>query len=634
MGGWLSTFLKPERKASRIEVIGVQGRPDFPTVDTSTLSRAFTTNELVYACIQAKATAAMDPRLIVQQRLQGDEWQEVPGHPLRRLMMRPNPWMDEAAFMRALLASWDIARIVYIEIVRGKGGEIAELYPLNPAKMKAITENGKLVAYEWRDGNDKVRFKPDELLIRRGDWTNPSPLAVALGSVDADSAQTDYVRAFFNNAGVPSGILKVKGTYSQEKADALREKWKAKYGRAWGRQHDVAVLDDNAEYQGIGARLDQLNSEAIRSLTESRICMVFGVPPLIVYAYVGLLRATYSNLKEAWSAFWDATMSPSFKDWKSWLTWNLLVSFHDIELLYGEKVRLHWDLSQVAALQDDVDATYNRAEKAFRAGAITLNQYRTMIGQPEDPAGDYYLRLVSYVPFPAGQAPKVDADDVLGSKGRKARRETKASRLTHERRIENATRSYLVDQYDRAADGIAKGQDADQLELDFGDEVETLMRRYYPLLVKDAFNDATGQVGVDIAFDLENERVQDVLDKLATKIRDVADTTRDEVRSLAGRQAAEGWSNEELAKAIREHGAIASQSRSLTIARTESATGHNMGTLLGYSEAGVTHVEVLDGDDDDACALVNGAIWTIAQAQANPIAHPNCTRSFAAVVED
>ena len=36
--------------------------------------------------------------------------------------------------------------------------------------------------------------------------------------------------------------------------------------------------------------------------------MAFGVPPLIVYAYVGLLRATYSNLKEAWSSFWDASM--------------------------------------------------------------------------------------------------------------------------------------------------------------------------------------------------------------------------------------------------------------------------------------------------------------------------------------
>ena len=47
--------------------------------------------------------------------------------------------------------------------------------------------------------------------------------------------------------------------------------------------------DDQRAYGSIGKQ------RRCAAVAESRICMVFGVPPLIVYAYVGLLRATYAE---------------------------------------------------------------------------------------------------------------------------------------------------------------------------------------------------------------------------------------------------------------------------------------------------------------------------------------------------
>jgi hypothetical protein len=44
-------------------------------------------------------------------------------------------------------------------------------------------------------------------------------------------------------------------------------------------------------------------------------------------------------------------------------------------------------------------------------------------------------------------------------------------------------------------------------------------------------------------------------------------------------------------------------------------------------------VDVLDGDDDEPCASANGARWTVEEAEANPLGHPNCTRAFSPVVE-
>ncbi len=75
--------------------------------------------------------------------------------------------------------------------------------------------------------------------------------------------------------------------------------------------------------------------------------------------------------------------------------------------------------------------------------------------------------------------------------------------------------------------------------------------------------------------------------------------------------------------------------KALQIARTESARAHNVGTVNGYEQSKVvTAVSVDDGADFDIpCQQADGATWTLAQAKASPIEHPNCIRSFSPVVK-
>lgn len=169
--------------------------------------------------------------------------------------------------------------------------------------------------------------------------------------------------------------------------------------------------------------------------------------------------------------------------------------------------------------------------------------------------------------------------------------------------------------------------------LDNGDELAKLMRPLYVLLFEEAASDAETQLGIDASFTLDNPYVQDELKNLAKLIRRVAETTKDEIRALVGRQADEGWSVDQLAAAILERGEIASKTRAATIARTESGTGYNLGSVTAYRVAGLTHVDVLDGDEDEPCKSANGARWTLDEAQANPLGHPNCIRAFLPVVE-
>lgn len=159
--------------------------------------------------------------------------------------------------------------------------------------------------------------------------------------------------------------------------------------------------------------------------------------------------------------------------------------------------------------------------------------------------------------------------------------------------------------------------------LDDGSQVARLLRIFAPLIIELAFGDAQDD-GVDVAWDLGMTEVQALLDDLATDVQRVTEATRDEIRALVGQQADEGWSVAELAAAIRDRGGIASQTRARTIARTETGTAYNRGAIVAYRAGGVTHVTVLDGDEDEPCASANGARWTLDEAAANPLGHPNC----------
>lgn len=428
------------------------GRMRAPRADTATLEATMSLNELVYACIAVKATAARDPRLTVQQqKSQGGKitYEEVPAHPFRSLIMRPNDKMTEGDLTRSMIVSWDISnpRRFYAE-KEYKNSLLIGLHPLNPALMRPIPSkvNRETIGYQWSDGQTKRDYSLDELLIRSAPaWYDPPPMVAALGATESDTAQTDYVRAFFENGGVPPGLLKYSMPLNDTQRDDIRDKWRSRYGNRFGRQHDIGILDVNVEWQETGATLDKLQSQTLRSVAESRICMVFGVPPLIVYAYVGLLRATYSNLGEAWRGFWDATMSPTFKELRDFWTWSLLTEFEDEADIRSERIKLAYDMSTVAALQEDVDAIGNRARQNFSGGLISQNEARAAIGYAATTGGDttFAGRAAVAPPLPA----------MSGGKQRKTR--TRGSVQLTERRIEKAVQTYLAAEYRTAAETVA-----------------------------------------------------------------------------------------------------------------------------------------------------------------------------------
>jgi SPP1 gp7 family putative phage head morphogenesis protein len=112
----------------------------------------------------------------------------------------------------------------------------------------------------------------------------------------------------------------------------------------------------------------------------------------------------------------------------------------------------------------------------------------------------------------------------------------------------------------------------------------------------------------------------------------ISDTLREDINKIITTSTETGASIGEIVdevwKAFDEEGI---EARALRIARTESALAYNQGTLAGYKANNVSSVIVHDGDSADSCAEcqeVDGQIWTVEEAAANPVGHPNCVRAF------
>jgi hypothetical protein len=156
---------------------------------------------------------------------------------------------------------------------------------------------------------------------------------------------------------------------------------------------------------------------------------------------------------------------------------------------------------------------------------------------------------------------------------------------------------------------------------------------HYAAIAIDAGERTADQYELD--FDADDPFVDKFFTEyLGERITQIDETTRDKISSvlqdtLASSQSA---TPQELAGKIRDVVPDAyafDASRSLTIARTETAFAVGHGAGLTYKQNGITHVEISDGDGDDECAEADGQIWTVDEYLAEVIAHPNCERSAA-----
>ncbi len=392
---WLA--LTQGQKSVRVATTWEMGQPQSLPVDYETLAGSgYSRNEIVFACIAYIAESAAEAKWTV---MLGNEQGAGPAHPLVRLLAKPNPTMNLTDVIQATLVMLNIVGDAYWEKERARNKrDVVALWPMRPDRVKVIPGEHGIAGYRYElpDGSFRVDYEARDVVHFR--YYNPlneyfglSPLQVCARAVDADNERSDFTRAFFTNAAVPYGLLTTKQKLIEAEAKRIATRWQEQYGGSenW---HRVAVLDSDITYQRLGLTQQEMAFPDLTALTESRICMVFRVPPILIGSKFGLERATYANMQEARAGFWQDRMSGILAALTDTMNMSLSPDYN------GTTITL--DLSEVKALQENRDAMWARANMGVAGSWATVNEGRAEAGLDAIPTGDVFLRPMTTVEVP------------------------------------------------------------------------------------------------------------------------------------------------------------------------------------------------------------------------------------------
>lgn len=369
-------------------------------------------DELVYSCVDLRASAAGEPPLCAyRQTASGEEKiDDADDHPSLALLNRPNSWMGRSRFWQMISMCLDIGGNAYIEKVRSPAGQTSELWILRPDRMKVIPDQQTFIGgYTYTLGERVFRLPVENVIHIKtrhplDDFYGLSPLSVIAKRVDIDGLMREFTANYFVNAGVPSGLINVERAMSaQEKSDARRQ-FREFYG---GRNQFNVMLADGGvvKYQPMGLPIGSsgLAMTELTQIVEARICGVYGVPPSLLPTIIGANSSSYANRVSDREVFWEQTMVPLFRDIDSALTMGLSDEFPDID-------RWEHDLSTIKALQEDEDKKHARFREDWKAGLVTWEEARQEIGYPEEPdEAGIVLIPTTMVPTPSDQLDEVAA---------------------------------------------------------------------------------------------------------------------------------------------------------------------------------------------------------------------------------
>lgn len=366
------------------------------SVSNLELQKKYKASSLAYSCIKKIADVSNDARLYVEKLNSKNEWEEIP-HPLTNLLKRPNGYETGRQLRRKIIQSENACGIVYIHLARRRPSAVPfQIAILNPIGVTPETDanSGMVTNYRYQDPVGRIHIiDPNDILIKRlSDFTNEfeglAPLEVALNAVDSEINQADFVNSFFEGGGYPAGVLTFEDYMSDEQLEYRQKSWMNKYGREGSLKGQVAVMDKKAKFETFGAKLNELSSEENTFINEAKICGVFGVSPILVYTYLGIRfvnqRASY---KDALTDFGITKIKPDLTEFCEWLTFCFLSEFEDERAILTERIRVNYDASDVAALQEDQDKIHDRARKNAAARIWTVDEARQATGKEPLPNG-------------------------------------------------------------------------------------------------------------------------------------------------------------------------------------------------------------------------------------------------------
>jgi len=315
----------------------------------------------VYRSIALRANAVASVPFVVEKRT-SDGWERVPTHPLQILLDNPNPEMGQAELMRLMVTHLDLAGNAYWLKVRDGANKPAELWPMMPPEVEAVTGTNELVSHYKLSQRTQLAAQ-DVVHIA---YTNPdsliygqSPLQAAGKAVDIDNAAAAWQKISMHNRGVPDGVFTLADDVTREQFEQAKAQISEQYANQGNARGPWVVARSTWTQMSLSpAELDFI---ATRLNTREEIGVVFGTAEMLA----SLASANRASAQEVRKSFWVDTIIPLLDELNSAL--NLALARE-----YGSDIRITYDTSGVAALRAD-GAEMLKMVQGYWAMGVPLN---------------------------------------------------------------------------------------------------------------------------------------------------------------------------------------------------------------------------------------------------------------------
>lgn len=630
------------------------GKPVWPKATLGTYFGYYDQVVIAFACINLIADAAAAAKVRVYDESKDDA--ELPDHPMRQLLSRPNDYMSEAEFYNTMVKLAAVSGFAVAEKERSGAGRVIGLHPLRSDWLKAVPRENNMTDWEYQlPSGEKYPLLGEDVIA----WTyqggpamsatGTTPLAAANRELAIENSMVNFTKAFFDGGGVPMTglVLDENATFSQAQADVLREKFMQLAQEPWR----PVVLDAFKDVKRLGFDLNEMAYKDLRHLTSTQISTAFRVPPVMLGTLAGLENSPWSKYEEARRSFYEDTITPLWARLDGALTRSLLPEFDS-----NPRISLEFDTSDIPAFQDDDSQDWAKVGAAILQGWVTVNDGRGIVGLPNVSGGDVFLRSIAQVEVPAVEQngarsnghieeltdvwPEIYRDmtkQLNGNGHTRALPSGAMYRLPPEQRatIAAASKATVARIGERSAPLLRKFWKAqgervigalglrdwvptaparttinlssnihDQPSLravdviDWDEEerlLQEVMQKVYALNGKAAFDAVSDLLKVDVAWDVANPNVQRVLGDLGRRVAGISDTTRTDVQRVVGDALNEGVPLKDLGDRLTGLFEETYKGRAATVARTESQVAYNTASTLGYQESGVVDsVELVD----------------------------------------
>lgn len=323
-----------------------------------------------------------------------DEKNNIVRGPLNSLLnVAPNEEMS-AFFFKIFMCQNAIHHgNCYAEIERNNVGTPIAMWPLAPRDTELVRDiSGKLFVKVTGDSAADVQayipyrdiFHIKNFHTKDG-LTGEGLKSFASQTIGIAIAADQMASGIFNNGGIPSGIISVKGELSEEAQKRLVDSWNTQNnGRRAG---GTRVLEDGATYTPIEIDSEMLQFLDSRKFGVLEIARFLGLPPTKLFDTTG---TTFSNVE-------NANLEVATDTIDVWAT-NFETEA-DIKILnyqYGGK---YSEMDLDARFRGDMSTRGTYYKNMMAVGAMTPNQIREREGQPGYPEGDkYYIATNNFTP--------------------------------------------------------------------------------------------------------------------------------------------------------------------------------------------------------------------------------------------